>query len=244
MTAENAAPEPGRRRKPLWFTLGLIALVLVAAIAIIAKVKDMNTPPESAYTQAEAYEPMEAAAADAVAALPEFPGFEQRTWAELPCSHNGEDDPDYTNIEIRYQISDENSGVERVRTEYVDLLRDHWSSLGYEITFDETKEKSNGRTDRNLAVQRDDGITLWYRVWGGVSLLIQSGCVPVSDVADFEYVPPTGGIEPGGMGDNVSDYFPEGIPSEEESDEAIAPFAENQAALVPFSSPGSFEGHL
>lgn len=244
MAADRAQLETVKRWRSTWFKLGLVALVLVIAVVIIVKVTEMNTPPDSVYSQAEAYAPMEAAAADAVAVLPDFPGFEQRSWGEMPCSHNGVDDPDYTNIEIRYRMSGESSTEDRVRGEYVDLLREHWSSLGYQITYEAESERADGGTARDIAVKREDGITLWYSVAGYASLMIQSGCVPVSDPADIPYVPPAGGIEPGGEGDKLRNYFPDGVPTDATSDEAIAPFGEDQAAPLPFSSPGSFEGLL
>ncbi|THV42418.1 hypothetical protein [Glycomyces buryatensis] len=203
----------------------------------------MDTPPKSEYTQAEAYGPMEATAADAVAALPDFPGFEQRSWDELPCTHNGQDDPDYTNIEIRYRLSAEDSESALVREQYVDVLRDHWTSLGYEITADSVTEKSE-RTDRLLGVELEHGISISYAVGRYGGLFVQSGCVPVSDLSEFEYIPPAGGIEPGSEGDKVEEYFPDGIPSADAT--AIDPFANTQsvAALAPFDSPGSYEGQL
>jgi hypothetical protein len=203
----------------------------------------LNTPPESKYTQAEAYSPMESAAAEAVAALPDFPGFEQRSWGEIPCSHNGVDDPDYTNIEIRYDFSAETSGTDQVRAEFVDVLREFWTSQGYEITQDEETTRGD-RLDRDISAVREDGITLWYRVAGYTGLMIQSGCVPASDEGEIEYVPPTGGIEPGSEGDKLTRYFPDGIPTDQAA--AIDPFANTQADFgpVPFDSPDSYEGQI
>jgi hypothetical protein len=57
------------------------------------------------------------------------------------------------------------------------------------------------------------------------------GCVPVSDKADIEYIAPAGGIEPGGKGDNVGEYFPDGIPAVHE-------------AVAPFDSPEHFDDQL
>ncbi|WP_133884140.1 hypothetical protein [Glycomyces sp. NRRL B-16210] len=171
-------------------------------------------PPESAYTQAEAYAPMEAAAAEAAAALPDFPGFERRLWSESPCSHNGVDDESYTAIEIEYRFDLEDSESALVREDYVDALRDHWTGLGYRIGRDEATELED-RTDYSLVAEREDGIDLWYWVAGYVVLRVQSGCVPVSDPSEVEYVPPIGDIEPGGEHDLVSTYFPDGIPTEQ-----------------------------
>jgi hypothetical protein len=117
-----------------------------------------------------------------------------------------------------------------VREQYVDALREYWTGQGYTITTDDAVEGPE-RTDRNLVAVRDDGISLWYAVGGYVGLFIGSGCVPVSDKSEIEYIPPTGGIEPGGKGDNVGEYFPEGIPTSRE-------------AVAPFESPETFDGQL
>ena len=50
MTGDSSAPVSGRRKKLLWPKLLLVGLVLIAAVYITVKVKDMNTPPESVYT--------------------------------------------------------------------------------------------------------------------------------------------------------------------------------------------------
>lgn len=203
----------------------------------------MDQPPESRYTQAEAYAPMEAAVADSLTVLTDFPGFQRRGWRENPCSHNGIDDPDYTNIEIYYSMSTENSQSDLVRAEYVDLLRDLWESQGYEITTDD-EDQLETRVDRSLVAVREDGISLWYAVGKYAGFIIQSGCVPVSDPSEIEYIPPVGGIEPGGEGDNVGDYFPDGIPTDQAA--VVNPFADAQAigALVPFTPPESYEDLL
>jgi hypothetical protein len=210
----------------------IAALLVVALAAACSNVEDTmeEAPPESVYTQAEAYAPMEAAAAESVASLADFPGFEQRSWGELPCSHNGIDDPDYTKIEIRYRFSLPASGSDLVREQYVDALREYWAGQGYAITTDDAVEGPE-RTDRNLVAVREDGISLWYAVGGYVGLFIGSGCVPVSDKGEIEYIPPTGGIEPGGKGDNVGEYFPEGIPASRE-------------VVNPFDAPETYEDQL
>ncbi|WP_156925877.1 hypothetical protein [Glycomyces arizonensis] len=220
-------------------TAALAAFALTACSAVGDAV---NQPPESEYTQAEAYAPMEAVAAEAIESLADFPGFEQRTWGEMPCSHNGIDDPDYTNIEIRYSFSAEVSGTDQVREAYVEELREYWTAQGYEITF-EDESAHNDRQDRDLAVRTADGITLWYSVAGRVTFMIQSGCVPVSDPSEIEYVPPTGGLEPGGEGDKLDRYFPDGIPTDQA---AVDPFANTRpvAGPEPFDSPGSYDNLL
>ncbi|MEU6857932.1 hypothetical protein AB0B28_03505 [Glycomyces sp. NPDC046736] len=187
-------------------------------------------PPASAYTQATAYAPMEAAVADLVEALPEFPGFERRVWAKTPCSRGGVDDPRYTNVEIEYRFSKEDSQTAKVREQYIDALREHWLGLGLRIVADRPLE-SRDRTDHDLVAYRpEDGVKLWYSVAFYASVRVRSGCVPVSDLSEIEYVPPTGGILPGGRRDLVSSYFPDGIPEQE--------------AVNPFASPDDFEDQL
>lgn len=137
----------------------------------------------------------------------------------MPCSHDGVDDDEYTAIEVRYRFSIADSATEQVRDQYVATLREHWTDAGYEIATDDEVEGAE-RTDRNLVAVRHDGISLWYAVGGYVGLYIGSGCVPVSEAGEIEYIPPTGGVEPGGPGDLVEEYFPDGIPT---THEALAP---------------------
>ncbi|MFG3341729.1 hypothetical protein [Glycomyces sp. NPDC048151] len=187
-------------------------------------------PPTPAYTQAEAYAPMEAAVADIVAVLPDFPGFERRVWGKTPCSHDGVQDPDYTNVEIEYRFTKEQSQTPLVRERYVDILREHWTALGYRIIADRTLE-ARDRIDRELiAFRPDDRVKLWYSAAFYTVVRIRSGCVPVSDLGEIEYVPPSGGIVPGGRNDRVQRYFPDGIPSGD--------------AVNPFDSPDSYEDSL
>lgn len=190
----------------------------------------MDIPPPSSYTQAEAYPPMEAAAADTVAALPDFPGFEQRTWTELPCSHNGVVDPAFVEVEIEYRFSLPDSATPLVRETYLGVLREHWTALGYRMLRDEPRLLPD-RTDHNLFAERGDGIGLWYWVAGYTVLRIQSGPVPISDASDIPYVPPTGGVIPGGRRDRVSKYFPDGVPMLD-------------GTVAPFESPDSYEDSL
>jgi hypothetical protein len=187
-------------------------------------------PPTPVYTQAEAYAPMEAAVADTVAALPDFPGFERRIWAKTPCSRNGLEVPGYTNIEIEYRFTQEQSQLPLVRERYVEVLREHWTALGYRIIADRTLQ-ARDRTDREIiAFRPEDRFKLWYSAAHYTVLRVRSGCVPVSDLSEIAYVPPSGGITPGGRGDKVQRYFPNGIPAAE--------------AVNPFESPDSYEDSL
>jgi len=177
-------------------------------------------PPEARYTQAEAYAPMEAAAAEAAAALPDFPGFASRTWHELPCSHGGAEDPGHVGVEISYMFAEPLWSDPLVREEYADALRGKWAEDGLDVHRDDSVTLATGRTDRNVEALREDGINLWYRVSGVVGLVVQSGCVRRSDPGEIEYVPPAGGIAPGSAGDLVGEYFPEGIPKDAADGEA------------------------
>ncbi|MCD0444380.1 hypothetical protein LO763_12175 [Glycomyces sp. A-F 0318] len=201
-------------------------------------------PPATDYTQAEAYEPMEQGVADLVEALPDFPGFERRSWNELPCSHGGLDDSDYTSIEIRYTFSEAVSATTQVREDYLDELRTYWSELGLDIHRDDA---SGTGKYHSIEARREDGINFYYSVGYQVGLMIQSGCVPRSDVSELTYIPPSGGIVPGSEQDTVahdSHYFPEGVPTDQAA--AIDPFATAQpvSGPVPFDPPASYEGHL
>lgn len=189
-------------------------LAFASGCSIAESIGGEEAPPESIYTQAGAYEEMEAVAADLVAVLPDFPGFEQRTWLEHPCTHDGEEDPDYVSVELEYKFSEADAQTPAVREEYVDLLKEHWTGQGYEVELDDTVEGGE-RTDRSLVVYSESKqIRITYRVAYQVPIMISSGCMPVSQPAAFTYVPPLGGIEPGGEHDNVDDFFPDGIPAD------------------------------
>lgn len=219
------------------------AAVLAALTACSPDGGTVNEPPESEYTQAEAYAPMEAAVADSIAALPDFPGFGSRTWHQNPCSHDGIDDPDYVNVEIWYDLTEEDSQSDLVREDYVAVLRELWESQGYEITADDSTQLES-RVDHILSAKREDGISLGYAVGRYAGFIINSGCVPVSELSEIEYIPPVGGIEPGSDQDNVDRYFPDGTPTDHAA--AIDPFAGMQAAFgpMPFDSPATYDDQL
>jgi hypothetical protein len=170
----------------------------------------MTEPEPALRTQAEVYAPMEAAAAGAVAALPDFPGFASRTWHEVPCEHA--DEPGHVGVEISYMFAEPLWGDPLVRERYAEALRGQWEADGLDVHRDDSVVLASGRTDRNVEALTADGFNLWYRVSGVVGLVVQSGCVRRSEKDEIEYVPPTGGIAPGGPGDLVGGYFPEGIP--------------------------------
>lgn len=232
------------RRGLIRFTRAAVsAAVLAALTACSPDGGSVNEPPESEYTQAEVYAPMETAVADSIAVLPEFPGFGSRTWHQNPCSHDGVDDPDYINVEIWYDLSEQDSQSDLVREDYVAALREWWESQGYEITADDSTQLES-RVDHILSAQREDGISLGYAVGKYAGFIINSGCVPVSELSEIEYIPPVGGIEPGSDQDNVDRYFPDGIPTDQAA--AIDPFARAQTHGVPapFEPPATYDDQL
>ncbi|RRR99089.1 hypothetical protein [Glycomyces terrestris] len=168
----------------------------------------MTEPEPPRRSQADVYAPMEAAAAEAVAALPDFPGFASRTWHEVPCDHGGE----HVRVEIAYMFAEPLWGEPLVRETYADALRGRWEADGLDVHRNEETALASGRVDRNVEALTGDGLNLWYRVSGVVGLVVQSGCVARSAPGEIEYVPPAGGIAPGGPGDLVDAYFPEGVP--------------------------------
>lgn len=209
-------------------------------------------PPETVYTEAEAFAPMEAEVAEIAASLPDFPGFYTRSWNEMPCSHDGIDDEDYVNIEIRYGFDDADSATSNVRDTYVSKLRERWTDLGYDIHRDEPSPTGK---NYSLEARRDDGINLWYSVATKVTLYVQSGCVTRSDPSEIAYIAPTGGVDAGSQRDNIRIDGFEGMP-EAPSETATAPFQESESpsptGMVPWArepdpsekGPSPYEGLL
>jgi hypothetical protein len=209
-------------------------------------------PPEATYTEAESFGPMEAEVAEIVAELPDFPGFNSRSWNELPCSHGGIDNAEYVNVEIRYGFDEAESATTTVRETYVSSLRERWTDLGYDIHRDEA---SGTGKFYSLEARRDDGINLWYSVATGVSLLVQSGCVPKSDPSEIEYIAPAGGLVPGSEWDTIDIEGVQGVP-EAPTEEAVSPFEESDSpsptGMVPWArepdpgetGPSPYEGLL
>jgi hypothetical protein len=216
-------------------------------------------PPERDFDQSTAWELLEAAAAEAIADLPNFPGFYQRGMNPLECSHAGAVDGEYINLELSYRFSVEDSGTELTRSDYLDLLRDRWSEAGYDIHRD--RPSGTGK-DHSLEARRPDGINYWYDVSGYVSLKVQSGCIKAVEGGD--YIPdcptPLGGVTR--ENDLASKYCSDinTVYPEESPTEAIDPFATpsgesespSPAGMVPWarqpdpaeSGPSSYEGQL
>ncbi|WP_460497081.1 hypothetical protein [Glycomyces tarimensis] len=177
-------------------------------------------PPEREFDQAEAYPILEQIVNDTIAELPDFPGFHRRSYAnEEDCAPLGEGYEGWVAIEIRYGFGAEDSRSALVRTEYTNLLRDMWTDAGYDLHRDE----GDGNGPGSMEAKRPDGINLWWWVAGedgGVSLTLQTGCIP--STPGFEkpdYIPPAGGVPP-----EEDLAAPRMNPSPEPSADAIAPF--------------------
>jgi hypothetical protein len=199
--------------------------------------------PEREFNNNEVYPLMEQLVADAVAVLPDFPGFVERRGLFHECTDEQDNPIDgWGSIELKYAFSDAASLTAQVREEYTVLLREAWTEAGYEITWDEA---SADGSQYNLEAARSDGIVLWWRVLGRTSLTIQSGCVPLAgdDVHPDEYLPPIGGVLPENdpFGNAIDPEAHEAeTPSDESTDAAVNPFEGVVAAVVP---PGTNPFH-
>lgn len=234
----------------------LIAILALTGACMSAGQSDDQQPPEREFDESTALERMEEAAAEAIAELPDFPGFHVRTLMKLECTHDGEVDKSYVNYELGYQFSLEVSEEPQVRETYRELLRKQWDEAGYDIHRD--TQMGDDPPHYALEARRPDGINLWYRVAGLTVLKIQSGCVEAVEGFYPECPDPLGGVtkENDRARNDCStietEYSEE--PSETASDEALAPFEGAPAATVPFTAdtadpkafepPSSYEGQL
>jgi hypothetical protein len=129
---------------------------------------------------------MEDAVREVIAALPDFPGFETRAFGELAGAH-----PDVVQYELSYTFTLADSETDKVRRDYVTVLKRHLPAIGYTI--------HSERFDRDGAPQaleavRPDGVNVWYRVLGLVSVKAQTGPMPRDPGYDPSCPPPLGGV--------------------------------------------------
>lgn len=231
-----------RRRSPCY---SRNLLVIVAAMAMIVTGGCMSadnstqTPPERDFDDSTAWVRMEEAVAEAIAGLPEFPGFEERRMLELACKHNGEVNEDYTRFELTYAFSAEDSATDLVHEEYVRLLREQWSEAGYDIHRDESVGEDP--TFYDVEARRPDGVNYWLTAAHYTSLTIQSGCVKKSGKSS--HCPsPLGGVTPE---NDIAGQLACGTAYDDPTEEAdaIALFGGTQAAVVPFSADDTGHGN-
>jgi hypothetical protein len=198
---------------------------------------DQETPPEREFDQSTAWEQLETATAETVAGLPEFPGFARRLLSKNACSHEGETDSDYVNLELTYEFSEDLLNDPLLRETYPEALLTQWKAAGYEIT----REKVWGDQDENTDYEalRPDGIRYWWTAAGKVGLRVQSGCVKKVDGWPLTCPAPLGGVS--SENDVAWQEHCETDVETSETTEAIAPFAEIPAVatvgLIPWQTP-------
>ncbi len=214
-----------RRLKPYRF-----AAILVVTLSLLGGCMSDSpapeTPPKREFDQSTAWHQLEAAAAEAIADLPDFPGFEVRVMLFHACEHQGVVDEDYVNMELAYQFSEESSKDPLARETYLELLRLRWQEAGYDVHRDEAS--GTGR-DHSLEARRPDGINYWYSVAPLTALIVQSGCIKAVEGWDATPCPPPlGGVLP--ENDRASKHCA-GYPDDVEyATDAIDPFASGSAS--------------
>lgn len=129
---------------------------------------------------------MEDAVRETIAALPDFPGFETRAFGELAGAH-----PDVVQYELSYTFALADSETAKVRREYVAVLKRHLPALGYTV---HSERFGKDGAPQALEAVRPDGINLWYRVLGLVSVKAQTGPMPRDPDYDPYCPPPLGGV--------------------------------------------------
>lgn len=218
-------------------------LAVAAVAAAIATGGCMNTddapeaPPERDFDESTAWTRMEDAAAEAIAGLPDFPGFEERMMLELSCKHDGEVDEDRVRFELTYMFSAEDSATDLVHEEYVRLLRERWTEAGYDVHRDEAYGEDPVFYD--LEATRPDGVNYWLVAANYTSLTIQSGCVEKS-AEPSACPPPLGGVPP--ENDIAGRQACGGVYDEPtEPAKAVAPFEEAPTAAVPSPADGAHD---
>jgi hypothetical protein len=202
-------------------------LALFSSLAVILGGCSLmqDPPPERDFDEAEAYPLMEQVVAETISTLPDFPGFYQRRYARpedcgevLGSRYDG-----WVALEIRYGFTGDDSATELVKTEYTNLLRETWTEAGYDIHHDDI-DPETGRG--SMEAERPDGINLWWWVADGVSLTVQTGCIPATPEFDKpDYIPPVGGSLD-------TDHAVAGNlmhPPEDNTSEAVDPFASGSA---------------
>ena len=234
MNRASAAPRRSLHRNPLPTSIAALAMIITGGCT--DNNESAEAPPERDFDSSAAWSRMEEAAAEAIAELPDFPGFEERRMLELSCKHNREVNNYCTRFELTYMFSAEDSATELVHEDYVDLLREQWTEADYDVHRDESRGEDPVFHD--LEATRPDGINYWLIAANYTSLVVQSGCVKRN--GGSECPPPLGGVTE--ENDIAGRQACGGLYDEppEEAD-AIAPFDGTQAAMTPFRSGNAEE---
>jgi hypothetical protein len=186
-------------------------------------------PPELEFNRGEAFLRMDEAIAQTIEGLPNFPGFQERTTLALGCSEEGRE-----SYEINYTFPEDTIGAELVTKEYFPVLKEHWSSQGWEV------HGERDDVDGNIAdiqATRPDGVNVWYsNMLGQAVIHAQVACV--EDEGEPVCGPPLGGVLPE---NDRTKYCTLETPDDSESEtaDAVAPFEGTQAAASPGASPWS-----
>ncbi|THV40636.1 hypothetical protein [Glycomyces buryatensis] len=219
---------------------------VVAALAVVTLTgacmpseREVQYPPEREFDQTTAWQRLEDAAAEAIADLPDFPGFDVRTMMVTNCEQYGENGTEYVQLDLTYKFSEEVSQDQLVRETYVDLLREKWNASEYNVHRDE--QRGEDPPYYSIEAQRPDGINYWYWAAGYVVFHIQSGCIKATEDGGNPPCPlPLGGVtRENDRATKFCDSIGMVYPGEEESADAIAPFEGTQPATVPFQSDGA-----
>lgn len=180
--------------------------------------------PELEFDRGEAFLRMDEAVAQTIEGLPDFPGFKKRTTLQLDCSEEGRE-----SYEIKYLFPEDTIGSDLVTKEYFPALKEHWTSLGWNVHGE--RDDVNGNI-ADIQATRPDGINVWYSNLLGQGVIhAQVACVEAE--GNPVCGPPLGGVTP----ENDSTKYcvvqaPED--TESESTEAIAPFDGTRSAIIPF----------
>ncbi|MBO3735833.1 hypothetical protein [Glycomyces niveus] len=255
-------PRKIRRGSPTQFsTLRFLSILVAAALtgACMSPEHEKQDPPERSFDQSTAWQVLEDAAAEAIADLPDFPGFEVRTMQLTYCEQYGETGKEYVAYELTYEFSDDVSADPLVRETYRELLREKWNSSGYDVHRDE--QRGDDPPFYSLEARRPDQVNYWYWVAGLTVLRVQSGCIKAAEGGEYNPDCPTplGGVTR--ENDRASKYcsnIDTVYPGEETTSEAVDPFSTPSeessapAGMVPWSrepkeaesSPATYEGLL
>ncbi|WP_205324115.1 hypothetical protein [Glycomyces sp. YM15] len=172
---------------------GPIAAALALGLASACTGPQVNEE----FNDTEALAAMEAFLAESIAQLEGFPGFQSRVVELKDCLHGvdrnevleGQD-----TVHLSYVFPEASWEDPLVRETYPEVLADFWETEGHEVDID---RDDTGAVSHVSAV-REDGIGLYYMVWGQVVMEASLGggpeCVEVDD--EFSVPAPLGGVQP------------------------------------------------
>lgn len=208
-----------------------VAIAAVATAVLLAaggcmSPKETEQPPDREFDQSEAWTRLEAAAAEAIEGLPDFPGFQERSLMVMGCGERDQYDVQWVSLELSYLFSEELSADPLTRETYLNLLREKWTDAGYDVHRD---TKTSGEPPHYaLEAMRPDGINYWYRAAGYTGLTLQSGCVKKVEDWAPECPEPLGGVA--AENDYTTQKYCTTEDSTTEEADAVAPFEGGHAA--------------